>query len=158
MNFVPCGKISDSDNEFLKNTALRETGEEANVWMSETEYKESNRYFTHSNCRIYVIRKLFDKKEVPSHVRFKEIRGSRWVNKIKFEEIIKLEAKIMKSVFEGDLSELDEDRIDEDEAYEAYRTMKQSEDDYIDRKKKIIGVENYDKQIKLYEASLKDLS
>ena len=148
--FIPFGKVSDADKGFFRNTALRETGEVANIWLSEDDYKKSNRFFFYiSRSQIYVVNKIFERQNVKTHSRFGEIKRTRWLD---IKEFQKKFPKIY-SIF-SDQSRLKIDlNFDKQKAYEAYRNMEESERDFINRKKKIIGAKNYDVQFKKFQHS-----
>ena len=168
---LPGGKQGGADDNSLRLTALRETGEEANLWFKKSEFESISEYFEYTKTyyskgkkcevskviRVYIVQKLIKAKRVKlDYCRYEKIKRLHWLNRDQVREKGLLPPRKIDLLF-GDNNG---DNLSSDNAgeWDSYEKMKDNEKCFIQRKINIIGRDKYANGIKDFKESCKIIS
>ena len=152
--YLPVGKQSYVDFDSLRLTALREGAEESNIWFCEQEFEKIYSFFEYldrgKTIRIFKISN-FDRKRVDlNHSRYGEIKRLWWLNKNEASLYTSLSTETINNMFDDEKCNLDTDKSGN---WSSYSEMINLEEEFVARKKKIIGDEKYKRDLDFFKCS-----
>ena len=139
---LPGGDINDCDANSLKVTALREAGEECNIWLKKKEFIGIKEYFqltdrNFNSTRTYLCDNLFEKNNTENHVRLGEVKKLHWLDRNEIKKRKLLSQFEIGCIFDRPSpSKILADNDDDEKCWTAYKGMENDEKEYIIRKKK----------------------
>ena len=157
---LPSGKEGWNDLKNLKLTALREAGEELNIWLDEKDFIETNEYFEvqrgQHKVRFYIINGSFEETKIDtSYCRLGEVKKLKWLDPEKDKDKISFPNMddLTNHLHRDDNLTSPNSNMTEEEIYKHYSKMESNEKDYKKRKQRILTENVYNDVLAKFTAS-----
>ena len=153
---LPMGKEGGKDFGNLKLTALRELGEETNIWLTKEEFMATRNYFDYKplygkEIRFFIVPGSFSKENVDlSHSRLGEIKKLMWVSQNELSSCFPSMKTLKTILSNGELKTTPRLNISEENAYNMYSQMQSNEKKRKEKKIRVLGKGNYSQKLKSF--------